>query len=86
MQHFQSEMAELRARGATVKVDIGSREEVQQLKRSTQEMTSFCENIRQITKVGHDAVQSCLRASMSVGCLLSQGIYECSLSSLSGHL
>lgn len=53
MDHFQKELNELRARSASVRIDIGPAEDVYKLRRDTEEMFKFCKDIRETTQVSY---------------------------------
>ncbi|XP_052223652.1 nuclear pore complex protein Nup214-like isoform X3 [Dreissena polymorpha] len=57
IQHFEREMAELRARAAGVDVRVGSREEMTQLRAQTQDMQAFSDEIRRTVQDQSQEVQ-----------------------------
>ena len=50
MQHFQKELGDLRSRSSGLVVDIGTKEELQTLRKDTSEMMGFCKEIKETTQ------------------------------------
>jgi len=51
MAHFEDELMKFRARALANKVTVGNDSEIEKIKKTTEDLTNFSDEVKQITKV-----------------------------------